>query len=260
VLSLFQFLFSFFPTPRKLCADNAFDTVELRHLCSKFGVTFIPGIPHYPLGHGAVERMNRSLQELLLRNDDFNLVELVKIHNSTPLDALGGKSPQEVVFGPYTGQVSHDRFSKITGQFKPGDLVMRKVSDWKFLNKRQKDCYPYHGPYVVFKITPTVAYLKDPTGMIMRVSPRLLKRYYTGSFDIQADPQELDLDNGKENDVPEWIPEDTPIQDIPIHTSEPQARRSKRKRKNISYAETDDAIDEALDDTFARPSKKLRGM
>jgi putative transposase len=78
--------------------------------CLRLGVLAIRGRAHYPEGHGAIERFNRSAKARVLRSldgapdvdpDGGALTlrlrhDLHEVYNHLPHESLGGKTPHEV--------------------------------------------------------------------------------------------------------------------------------------------------------------------
>ena len=81
-----------------------FESHVLHDLCAAFGVKKSHTTPYHPMGDGLVERMNRSLLNLLRvftdsRHDWEEHLQLLLFFYRTPRHSSTGLSPYEVLFG-----------------------------------------------------------------------------------------------------------------------------------------------------------------
>ena len=99
-------IFSLVGPPKKLHSDQRrnFESQILGDLCQAFGVKKSHTTPYHPEGDGLVERMNRSLLNLLRsyvecdRDWEEHLQMLLFLYRTTR-HATTGLSPYEVLFG-----------------------------------------------------------------------------------------------------------------------------------------------------------------
>ena len=115
-------VFTLVGPPQRLHSDQGrnFESQVLSELCKAFGVTKSRTTPYHPMGDGLVERMNRSilnmLRSLVDREGEWeeHLQPLLYIYRTTQ-HATTGLSPYEILFGsnpppldlPTAGNISH---------------------------------------------------------------------------------------------------------------------------------------------------------
>ena len=99
-------VFALVGPPTKLHSDQGrnFERCILSDLCAAFGVTKSCTTPYHPMGDGLVERMNRSLLNLLRtytdsRHDWEEHLQLLLFFYRTTRHSVTGLSPYEILFG-----------------------------------------------------------------------------------------------------------------------------------------------------------------
>ena len=99
-------VFTLMGPPQRLHSDQgkSFESHILSELCRAFGVTKSHTTPYHPMGDGLVERMNRSILNLLRglveKEGDWeeHLQLLLYVYRTTK-HATTGLSPYEILFG-----------------------------------------------------------------------------------------------------------------------------------------------------------------
>ena len=98
-------MFTLVGPPKQLHSDQGqnFESHILSELCKAFQVTKSHTTPYHPMGNGLVERMNRSLLNLLrtftLQGDWEQHLQLLLYIYRTTKHSSTGMSPYEVIFG-----------------------------------------------------------------------------------------------------------------------------------------------------------------
>jgi len=158
VCALKDQVFTLVGPPQRLHSDQGrnFESHILRELCKAFGVTKSRTTPYHPMGDGLVERMNRSILNLLRglvdKEEDWeeHLQLLLYLYRTTK-HATTGLSPYETLFGsnppplniPTSGIISHldpgDYSSMLQGKL----LELRELVEANTVEaaNRQKQSY-----------------------------------------------------------------------------------------------------------------------
>lgn len=110
---------------------------------------------------------------MLLKNQDASIDELTQVHNETPREANGWLTPYELVFGVRLQEKAKVSVIPVHPTFPVGTLVLHKKFEWATEMRRNKGEFPYHGPYVVYRSSPTEMLLRDVDGTVFRVSPHM---------------------------------------------------------------------------------------
>lgn len=98
-------LFKLHGAPKRIHADNEFNTEGMKELCARYGTIFVASNPYRPNSNGLVERFNYTLKRKLVghlvRHNDYRWLDalplLVYNYNHTTHSAHG-MEPNEVYF------------------------------------------------------------------------------------------------------------------------------------------------------------------
>ena len=126
--------------PQRLYSDQGrnFESYILSELCKAFGVTKSRTTPYHPLGDGLVERINRSLLNLLhtlveKESDWEEHVQLLMFVYRTTKHSTTKLSPHEILFGQNSAS-PHLSITPIATISDPGDYssqLQRKLLELK---------------------------------------------------------------------------------------------------------------------------------
>ena len=102
VISALSFCFSVLGTPEEIICDNAtyFTSRECKEFAEIQGFTITTSSPHYPKGHGFIERQVQTIEKLFTRcdQDGTNYQLALQELQATPIDC-NLQSPAELLFG-----------------------------------------------------------------------------------------------------------------------------------------------------------------
>ena len=154
--------------PEKILSDNGgeFIAAEFREMLDKYNIKHILSTPYRPQSNGAIERVNRTIAELLRSmgsSTDWlrDLGKAVLIYNNTKHRSLG-LSPvayildksHYMVDAPVVSKADRQLWRQGHPRFKPyivGDFVLRKTPRRGHLTANKLQAR-YEGPYVVEKV------------------------------------------------------------------------------------------------------------
>ena len=195
--------------PEKILSDNGkeFKAREFEQLLISYGIKHIYSTPYKPSSNGAVERVNRTIIQILkgLVNSptdwDKELPRTLMIYNNT-LHAENKKSPSDCLLetahrvhqSPVVSQDIQKRWKDGNPNFEPfrkGDKVLikiQKVGDMV----QHKLTETFEGPYIIKKVFPN-----ELTYQIATETGQTKKAHYTQLKRFKQSPEYL----GKESEL-----------------------------------------------------------
>ena len=101
VISALSFCFSIHGTPEEIICDNAtnFTRREYKEFITNWGFVLTASSPHYPKGHGFIEREVQTIEKLFARCDEDNINDYLALQElqETPINS-NLQSPAELLF------------------------------------------------------------------------------------------------------------------------------------------------------------------
>lgn len=220
--------------PVKLLSDNGKEFVgsHFRNMLERYNITHVLTTPNHPASNGLVERVNRTLLELLrIQAEQVEtwlevLPRTIMIYNSTYHAALSC-SPSEFIFhnqhqtagvSPVTAEAvglwkeGHPSFVS----FKVGQRVLKKTV-LKGFETSGKFKERFHGPYLVNKVNAngvTYELINEKNNHMFRANHAHLKRYLFPPFYIKNHNYFKTI----ENDI--YAPEDGNTSEVPGHQND----------------------------------------
>lgn len=152
-------VFTLMGPPQRLHSDQgkSFESHILSELCRAFGVTKSHTTPYHPMGDGLVERMNRSILNLLRglveKEGDWeeHLQLLLYVYRTTK-HATTGLSPYEILFGsnppplhlPTAGKISHQDPADYSHRLQGKLLELRELVEANIVESADRQKQNYH--------------------------------------------------------------------------------------------------------------------
>lgn len=215
--------------PNRILTDNGpeFSSVEFDSLLAQFGITHVLTTPYNPTSNGVVERVNRTVLQLLRskKTPDWDLVlpEVIISYNNT-LHSEIGCSPNELILTkehrlqvtPPVSRTRQDAWKQGHPQYVPfrvGQKVSRKVRQIGYLTKNKLNP-KFEGPYKIVRTDPNrVTYViqKDfpapgNSPPLIRVHHRQLKNWVDVPRYLLRDPFFKEEFNKLLEDSPDLTP------------------------------------------------------
>ena len=184
--------------PVRILTDNGpeFTSEEFKILLERYNIVHVRTTPYKPASNGAIERVNRTIGELLRiltkepRNWDDNLSKAILAYNHTPHSEIGSTPAERILRLSYDVSSlpllsadikhpwaeGHPRYQP----FKVGSLVLKKtilVGNLS-LNKLMPR---FEGPYQVLKVNPnkvTYSLVDLESGKMVKAHHVQLKTWY----------------------------------------------------------------------------------